>query len=71
MGRTTMSASEVLTGAKPLKPLIVPAAGPLAGWPVTLAELQLAPAAPVRFHPSLRTAAELNGPPVEELATSA
>ncbi|MGH9177998.1 MAG: hypothetical protein ACRD0N_05535 [Acidimicrobiales bacterium] len=63
-----MSASKVQAGTKPL---IVPAAGPTVGWPVTLAEVQVPSAEPVRFHPSLRTAAELNGPPDEELATSA
>jgi hypothetical protein len=63
-----MSASEVLTGTKPL---IVKASGPVVGWPVTLAEVQAPSAGPVRFHSSLRTAAELNGPPGEELATPA
>lgn len=54
-----------------LRPLIVPAAGPLVGWPVTLAELKVPSAGPVRFHPSLRTAAELNGPALETLAAPA
>ena len=58
-----MSGSKVLAGLRPVEGETPTRVVQVLGWPASLAEVSVISPGPVRFHPSLQTAAELDHRP--------